>query len=110
MGHKETVKDTARVLGRMYHAIEYRGFGTAVAEELAEHAGVPIYNGLTDEWHPTQVLADFLTFREHIDNPLSEVTFCYLGDSRFNMARLVSRRRTQRVRRVRITVTVTAVF
>jgi ornithine carbamoyltransferase len=86
MGHKETVKDTARVLGRMYDAIEYRGFGTAVAEELAEHAGVPIYNGLTDEWHPTQMLADFLTFREHIDKPLSEVTFCYLGDARFNMA------------------------
>jgi ornithine carbamoyltransferase len=86
MGHKETVKDTARVLGRMYDAIEYRGFGTAVAEELAEHAGVPIYNGLTDEWHPTQMLADFLTFQEHIDKPLSEVTFCYLGDARFNMA------------------------
>ena len=86
MGHKETVKDTARVLGRMYDAIEYRGFGTAVAEDLAEHAGVPIYNGLTDEWHPTQMLADFLTFQEHIDKPLSEVTFCYLGDARFNMA------------------------
>jgi ornithine carbamoyltransferase len=86
MGHKETVKDTARVLGRMYDAIEYRGFGTAVAEELAEHAGVPIYNGLTDEWHPTQMLADSLTFREHIAKPLSEVTFCYLGDARFNMA------------------------
>ncbi|MFL6037884.1 MAG: ornithine carbamoyltransferase [Gaiellaceae bacterium] len=86
MGHKETVKDTARVLGRMYDAIEYRGFGQAVAEELAEHAGVPIYNGLTDDWHPTQILADFLTFREHLDKPLSEVTFCYLGDARFNMA------------------------
>jgi ornithine carbamoyltransferase len=86
MGHKETVKDTARVLGRMYDAIEYRGFGHEVAEELAEHAGVPVYNGLTDEWHPTQVLADFLTFREHLDKPLSEVTFCYLGDARFNMA------------------------
>src|SRR5690242_4790520 len=86
MGHKETVKDTARVLGRMYDAIEYRGFGHEAAEELAEHAGVPVYNGLTDEWHPTQVLADFLTFREHLDKPLSEVTFCYLGDARFNMA------------------------
>jgi ornithine carbamoyltransferase len=86
IGHKETVKDTARVLGRMYDAIEYRGFGHEVAEELAEHAGVPVYNGLTDEWHPTQVLADFLTFREHLDKPLSEVTFCYLGDARFNMA------------------------
>jgi ornithine carbamoyltransferase len=86
MGHKETVKDTARVLGRMYDAIEYRGFGQEVAEELAEYAGVPIYNGLTDEWHPTQILADFLTFKEHISKPLNEVVFCYLGDARFNMA------------------------
>jgi ornithine carbamoyltransferase len=86
MGHKETVKDTARVLGRMYDAIEYRGFGQDVAEELAEWGGVPIYNGLTDEWHPTQMLADFLTFREHVDKPLNEVVFCYLGDARFNMA------------------------
>jgi len=86
MGHKETVKDTARVLGRMYDAIEYRGFGQEVAEELAAHAGVPVYNGLTDEWHPTQMLADYLTFREHLDKPLSEVAFCYLGDARFNMA------------------------
>jgi ornithine carbamoyltransferase len=86
MGHKETVKDTARVLGRMYDAIEYRGFGQEIAEELAEHAGVPIYNGLTDEWHPTQILADFLTFKEHIPKPLNEVVFCYLGDARFNMA------------------------
>jgi ornithine carbamoyltransferase len=86
MGHKETVKDTARVLGRMYDAIEYRGFGEAVADELAAWAGVPVYNGLTDEWHPTQILADFLTLREHIDKPLQEVSFCYLGDARFNMA------------------------
>jgi ornithine carbamoyltransferase len=86
MGHKETVKDTARVLGRMYDAIEYRGFGEGIADELAEWAGVPVYNGLTDEWHPTQILADFLTFREHVDKPLGEVTFCYLGDARFNMA------------------------
>jgi ornithine carbamoyltransferase len=86
MGHKETVKDTARVLGRMYDAIEYRGFGTAVADELAEYAGVPVYNGLTDEWHPTQILADFLTIREHVPKPLDEVAFCYLGDARFNMA------------------------
>src|SRR6478672_2672778 len=86
MGSKETVKDTARVLGRMYDAIEYRGFGTAVAEELADHAGVPVYNGLTDEWHPTQILADFLTIREHVSKPLQEVAFCYLGDARFNMA------------------------
>ena len=86
MGHKETVKDTARVLGRMFDAIEYRGFGESVAEELAAWAGVPVYNGLTDEWHPTQILADFLTFREHISKPLDEVVFCYLGDARFNMA------------------------
>ena len=86
MGHKETVKDTARVLGRMYDAIEYRGFAQETAEQLAEWAGVPVYNGLTDEWHPTQILADFLTFREHLGKPLSEVTFCYLGDARFNMA------------------------
>jgi ornithine carbamoyltransferase len=86
IGQKETVKDTARVLGGMYDAIQYRGFGQEVVEELAAHARVPVYNGLTDEWHPTQVLADFLTFREHVDKPLSEVTFCYLGDARFNMA------------------------
>jgi ornithine carbamoyltransferase len=86
MGHKETVKDTARVLGRMYDAIEYRGFAQETAEELARWAGVPVYNGLTDEWHPTQILADFLTFREHVGKPLNEVVFCYLGDARFNMA------------------------
>jgi len=86
MGHKETVKDTARVLGRMYDAIEYRGFAQETAEQLAEWSGVPVYNGLTDEWHPTQILADFLTFREHVEGPLNEVTFCYLGDARFNMA------------------------
>jgi ornithine carbamoyltransferase len=86
MGHKETVKDTARVLGRMYDAIEYRGFGENVADELARWAGVPVYNGLTDEWHPTQILADFLTMREHVAKPLEEIVFCYLGDARFNMA------------------------
>jgi ornithine carbamoyltransferase len=86
MGHKETVKDTARVLGRMYDAIEYRGFAQQTAEDLARWAGVPVYNGLTDEWHPTQILADFLTFREHVAKPLNEVVFCYLGDARFNMA------------------------
>jgi ornithine carbamoyltransferase len=86
LGNKETVKDTARVLGRMYDAIEYRGFGQETAEELARWAGVPVYNGLTDEWHPTQTLADFLTFREHVPKPLGEVVFCYLGDARFNMA------------------------
>jgi ornithine carbamoyltransferase len=86
MGHKETVKDTARVLGRMYDAMEYRGFAQDTAEELAKWSGVPIYNGLTDEWHPTQILADFLTFREHVPKPFNEVVFCYLGDARFNMA------------------------
>jgi ornithine carbamoyltransferase len=86
MGHKETVKDTARVLGRMYDAIEYRGFAEGTADELAQWAGVPVYNGLTDEWHPTQILADWLTIREHVSKPLSEVSFCYLGDARFNMA------------------------
>jgi ornithine carbamoyltransferase len=86
MGHKETAKDTARVLGRMYDAIEYRGFAQTEAEELARWSGVPVYNGLTDEWHPTQILADFLTFREHLGKPLDEVVFCYLGDARFNMA------------------------
>src|SRR5918995_906501 len=86
MGHKESVKDTARVLGRMYDAIEYRGFGESVADELAEWAGVPVYNGLTDEWHPTQMLADFLTMREHLGKPYDEMAFCYLGDARFNMA------------------------
>jgi ornithine carbamoyltransferase len=86
MGHKETVKDTARVLGRMYDAIEYRGFAEATADELALWAGVPVFNGLTDEWHPTQILADFLTMREHSDKPLEEVVYCYIGDARFNMA------------------------
>jgi ornithine carbamoyltransferase len=86
MGHKETAKDTARVLGRMYDAIEFRGFSQDVAEALAEWSGVPVYNGLTDEWHPTQILADFLTFTEHSTKPLGEVVFCYLGDARFNMA------------------------
>src|SRR3954447_12924477 len=86
MGHKETAKDTARVLGRFYDAIEFRGFTQGVAEELAAYSGVPVYNGLTDEWHPTQMLADFLTMREHVAKPANEVVFCYLGDARFNMA------------------------
>jgi ornithine carbamoyltransferase len=86
MGHKETVKDTARVLGRMYDAIAYRGFAQETIEELARWAGVPVYNGLTDEWHPTQTLADFLTFHEHIPKPFGDFAFCYLGDARFNMA------------------------
>src|SRR3974377_406464 len=86
MGHKETAKDTARVLGRMYDAIEFRGFAESVADELAQWSGVPVYNGLTDEWHPTQILADFLTIREHVPKPFDEVAFCYLGHARFNMA------------------------
>src|SRR5438045_6979264 len=81
MGHKETVRDTARVLGRMYDAIEYRGFGQETAEELARWADVPIYNGLTDEWHPTQILADFLHSREHVPKPLAADGFCYRGDA-----------------------------
>ncbi|MFF0434583.1 ornithine carbamoyltransferase [Streptomyces sp. NPDC004327] len=85
MGHKESVKDTARVLGRMFDAIEYRGDGQVVVEELAAHAGVPVYNGLTDDWHPTQMLADVLTMTEHCAKPLDEMAFAYLGDARFNM-------------------------
>jgi ornithine carbamoyltransferase len=85
MGKKESLKDTARVLGRMYDGIEYRGFGQDRVETLAAYAGVPVWNGLTNEFHPTQVLADFLTMMEHSDKPLSQVTFAYLGDARFNM-------------------------
>ena len=85
IGHKESIKDTARVLGRMYDAIEYRGFRQAVVEELARFAGVPVYNGLTDESHPTQMLADLLTMEEHSDKPLHEIAYCYLGDARNNM-------------------------
>ena len=85
MGTKETMKDTARVLGRMYDGIEYRGFGQEIVEELARYAGVPVWNGLTNEFHPTQVLADFQTMLEHSDKPLSKVKFAYLGDARNNM-------------------------
>ena len=85
LGTKETVKDTARVLGRMYDGIEYRGFGQEKVEELAEYAGVPVWNGLTDEFHPTQVLADFMTMIEHSDKPLNQISFAYLGDARNNM-------------------------
>ena len=85
IGDKESMKDTARVLGRMYDGIEYRGFGQEIVEELAEFAGVPVWNGLTDQFHPTQILADFMTMEEHIDKPLSEISFCYLGDARNNM-------------------------
>jgi ornithine carbamoyltransferase len=85
IGKKETMKDTARVLGRMYDAIEYRGYGQGIVEELARWAGVPVYNGLTDEFHPTQILADLLTMREHTDKPLSQISYAYLGDARNNM-------------------------
>ncbi|MDD3858662.1 MAG: ornithine carbamoyltransferase [Bacteroidales bacterium] len=87
MGHKETVKDTARVLGRMYDGIEYRGFGHAIVEELAKYAGVPVWNGLTNEWHPTQMMADVLTMIEHSDKPLEQISYAYLGDARYNMGR-----------------------
>ena len=85
IGVKESIKDTARVLGRMYDGIEYRGFAQDVVEELAEYAGVPVWNGLTNEFHPTQILADFLTMSEHIDKPLHQVVFAYMGDARYNM-------------------------
>ncbi|HYP62379.1 MAG TPA: ornithine carbamoyltransferase [Acidocella sp.] len=86
IGHKESVKDTARVLGRMYDAIEFRGFAQADVEALAQYSGVPVYNGLTDTSHPTQVLADFMTMREFSDKPLKEISFTFLGDGRNNMA------------------------
>ncbi len=86
IGKKESMADTARVLSRMYHAIEYRGFGQALVEELAEYASVPVWNGLTDEAHPTQILADLLTMQEHCAKPLSHIRFAYLGDCRNNMA------------------------
>ncbi len=79
------MKDTARVLGRMYDGIEYRGYGQNIVEELGKYAGVPVWNGLTTEFHPTQILADFLTMQEHIDKPLNKVSFCYLGDAKNNM-------------------------
>jgi ornithine carbamoyltransferase len=85
IGHKESMKDTARVLGRLYDGIEYRGFGQAIVEELAAYAGVPVWNGLTDEFHPTQVLADVMTMAEHSDKPIAAISYCYLGDARNNM-------------------------
>ncbi len=85
IGHKESVKDSARVLGRMFDGIEYRGHGQKIVEELAEYSGVPVWNGLTNEYHPTQVLADLMTMIEHCDKPLSQMKFCYLGDARNNM-------------------------
>jgi ornithine carbamoyltransferase len=86
IGHKESIKDTARVLGRMYDAIEYRGYAQSVVEELARSAGVPVYNGLTDDSHPTQMLAALMTMEEHSKKPLHEISFCYIGDARNNMA------------------------
>ncbi len=85
IGKKESMKDTARVLGRMYDGIEYRGFAQTTVQELADYSGVPVWNGLTNEFHPTQILADFLTMMEHSDKPLNQIKFCYLGDARNNM-------------------------
>lgn len=85
MGHKETIKDTARVLGRLYDGIEYRGFDQSIVETLAEYAGVPVWNGLTDEFHPTQILADILTMREHTNKPLGQISYAFLGDAANNM-------------------------
>ncbi len=85
MGKKESMKDTARVLGRIYDGIEYRGYAQDIVETLAQYAGVPVWNGLTNEWHPTQILADFLTMQEHCDKPLRKMSYCYLGDARYNM-------------------------
>src|SRR5512136_3441132 len=85
IGHKESMKDTARVLGRMFDGIEYRGFGQELVEILAQHAGVPVWNGLTDQFHPTQMICDILTMIEHSDKHLGEIAYCYLGDARNNM-------------------------
>ncbi|HET8846407.1 MAG TPA: ornithine carbamoyltransferase subunit F, partial [Ktedonobacteraceae bacterium] len=85
MGYKETMKDTARVLGRMYHGIEYRGTQQSTVEELARYSGVPVWNGLTETAHPTQALADLLTMQEHSPKPLEQVSFCFLGDVGFNV-------------------------
>jgi ornithine carbamoyltransferase len=85
MGHKESIKDTARVLGRFYDGLEYRGFSQTTVEELAEYAGVPVWNGLTDEFHPTQILADMMTMDEHTSKSLKEIAYCYAGDARNNM-------------------------
>jgi len=86
IGHKESMKDTARVLGRMYDGIEYRGYGQSIVEELAAYAGVPVWNGLTTEWHPTQSLADVMTMLEHTDKKLHEIAFCFMGDAKNNVA------------------------
>ena len=87
LGHKESIADTAAVLGRMYDAIEFRGNSQSDVEELAAHAGVPVYNGLTDEWHPTQMLADFLTMHESSHKPYDQIAYAFVGDCRFNMGR-----------------------
>ena len=86
LGHKESMKDTARVLGRMFDGIEYRGFSQAGLEVLGQYAGVPVWNGLTNEWHPTQMLADVLTMQDHASKPLERISYCYLGDARNNTA------------------------
>lgn len=86
IGEKESMKDTARVLGRMYDGIQYRGFGQEIVESLGKYAGVPVWNGLTNEYHPTQILADFLSMQEHSNKPLKDISFCYMGDARYNMA------------------------
>jgi ornithine carbamoyltransferase len=85
IGHKESVKDTARVLGRMYDAIEFRGYSQEAVQDLAKYAGVPVYNGLTDEYHPTQMVADVMTMREYTDKPIHEIKYTYVGDTRSNM-------------------------
>jgi ornithine carbamoyltransferase len=85
IGHKESVKDTARVLGRMYDAIEFRGYSQEAVEDLAKYAGVPVFNGLTDEYHPTQMVADVMTMREYSDKPIHEIKYAYVGDTRSNM-------------------------
>ena len=87
IGRDESIADTARVLGRMYDGIEFRGFAQATVATLADHSGVPVWNGLTDDWHPTQMLADVLTMREHHDGPLEQIAYCFLGDGRNNVAR-----------------------
>jgi ornithine carbamoyltransferase len=85
IGHKESIADTARVLGRLYDGIEYRGHGQIIVEELAKYAGVPVWNGLTNEWHPTQSLADLMTMKEHSPKPWNEISFAYVGDARYNV-------------------------
>ncbi len=95
MGHKESVKDTARVLGRLYDGIEYRGFDQAIVETLAQYAGVPVWNGLTDQFHPTQILADMLTMREHCVKPIPEIAYAFLGDAAQQHGQLADDRRRE---------------